>query len=293
MNSEPVTYGPTPHPPAGPTPALPTGATSHPSADPQPETPAEALAELCAGNDRFIAGASTHPRQDAGHRATLTDGQRPFAVIFGCSDSRLAAEIIFDQGLGDLFVVRTAGHATAPEVLGSIEYAVDVLRTPLVVVLGHDRCGAVQAAYEVFCGGPRPAGHVRAVIDALLLSVIRATDPAGAAPRDPDAAVARIVNVHIEQTVDLLLTHSPTLAGAVAAGRCAVVGMSYRLAAGRARLVTAPPGMVQPDPVASRSPAAAGIHAPVPAGTSAPVPARGRPARDLPGAGTTDQSSAA
>ena len=110
--------------------------------------PARAYAELVAGNRRFVGGAPRHPNQDAGHRAAVADGQHPFAVIVGCSDSRLAAEIIFDRGLGDLFVVRTAGHTAGPEVLGSVEYAVTVLGTPLVVVLGHDSCGAVQAARE-------------------------------------------------------------------------------------------------------------------------------------------------
>src|SRR5437588_3728996 len=137
-------------------------------------TPEAALAELRAGNERFVAGTRIHPNQDAEHRAALASVQTPFAVVFGCSDSRLAAEIIFDRGLGDLFVVRTAGHTIGPEVLGSVEYAVTILHTPLVVVLGHSSCGAVQAARDAEAGGTRPDGHVGALVDAVIPSVRRA-----------------------------------------------------------------------------------------------------------------------
>src|SRR5919198_6012927 len=126
-----------------------------------PLSPAQAYEVLKAGNRRFVENTLQHPNQDADYRASLAPGQRPFAVLFGCSDSRLAAEIIFDQGLGDLFVVRTAGHVTGPEVLGSIEYGVGVLGTPLVVVLGHDSCGAVGAACAALEDGMTPAGYVR------------------------------------------------------------------------------------------------------------------------------------
>src|SRR4051794_8196841 len=108
-----------------------------------PITPDEAFAALMAGNRRFVTGTQDHPNQDAARRAETAPAQSPFAVLFGCADSRLAAEIIFDQGLGDLFVVRTAGQVLGVEVLGSIEYGVSLLGCPLVVVLGHDSCGAV------------------------------------------------------------------------------------------------------------------------------------------------------
>lgn len=197
---------------------------------PRPATPAEALAELQAGNQRFVTGTRIHPNQDAEHRAALAGSQLPFAVIFGCSDSRLAAELIFDQGLGDLFVVRTAGHTVGPEVLGSIEYAVTMLNTPLVVVLGHNSCGAVHAARDAVADGVRAAGHVRAVVEAVAPSVRLAT------ARHIDD-VDQIVDLHIERTVEYLLSHSEALALAVADGRCAVVGMSYHLSAGQVRLV--------------------------------------------------------
>jgi carbonic anhydrase len=197
---------------------------------PRPATPAEALAELQAGNHRFVTGARIHPNQDAEHRAALAEAQLPFAVIFGCSDSRLAAELIFDQGLGDLFVVRTAGHTIGPEVLGSIEYAVTILDAPLVVVLGHNSCGAVQAARDAVSDGVRASGHVRAVVEAVAPSVRLAMT------RHIDD-VDRIVDLHIERTVDHLLSHSEALAVGVSTGRCAVVGMSYQLSAGKVRLV--------------------------------------------------------
>jgi carbonic anhydrase len=200
-------------------------------------TPERALAELRAGNHRFVTGKPHHPNQDAGRRAAVADGQHPFAVIVGCSDSRLAAEIIFDRGLGDLFVVRTAGHTVGPEVLGSVEYAVTVLGTPLVVVLGHDSCGAVQAAKAAAGTGTPPAGHLSAVVDAVRPSLERAAE------RGVEE-IDHIVDIHIACTVETMLTRSPVLAAEVEAGRCAVVGLSYRLSAGEARTVAAVPADV-------------------------------------------------
>lgn len=194
----------------------------------RPTTPDAALTVLRAGNDRFMAGAAIHPNQDAQRRAALAGAQAPFAVIFGCSDSRLGAEIIFDQGLGDLFVVRTAGHTIGPQVLGSVEYAVTVLRVPLVVVLGHHSCGAVQAARDAVAHGQFLSRHVRAVVDAIVPSVRRARG------QDIDD-VDRIVEIHIQNTVDQLRRYPEALAEAVAGGRCAVVGMTYQLDSGRVR----------------------------------------------------------
>ena len=194
-------------------------------------TPEAALGELRAGNERFVAGTRIHPNQDAEHRTALANSQTPFAVVFGCSDSRLAAEIIFDRGLGDLFVVRTAGHTIGPEVLGSIEYAVTILHTPLVVVLGHSSCGAVAAARDAVSSGQPPDGHVRAIVDAVAPTVrLAMTEHV----EDPD----RIVTMHIERTVDMLCAESDALARAITDERCAVVGMFYELSAGRVREVT-------------------------------------------------------
>ncbi|UQA97693.1 carbonic anhydrase [Streptomyces halobius] len=196
-----------------------------------PLTPSEAFELLLAGNERFVAGAPEHPNQDAARRAETAPGQRPFAVLFGCSDSRLAAEIVFDRGLGDLFVVRTAGHVAGPEVLGSIEYAVSVLDCPLVVVLGHDSCGAVAATRAALTDGLGTTGYVRDVIERVTTSVLAAR--AAGVTGDDD-----IIAEHIRHTVDLLLDRSRLLADRVTAGKTAVVGLSYRLADGSAQLVT-------------------------------------------------------
>lgn len=111
---------------------------------------------LKQGNERFVEGRPEHPSQSIEHRASLAVAQRPTVVLFGCADSRVAAEIIFDQGLGDMFVVRTAGHVIDSAVLGSIEYAVTVLNVPLIAVLGHDSCGAVQATLDALDKGQVP-----------------------------------------------------------------------------------------------------------------------------------------
>ncbi|MFI8263743.1 carbonic anhydrase [Streptomyces sp. NPDC085665] len=200
------------------------------STSPSP-TPSEAFELLLAGNRRFTAGSSEHPNQDAARRTETAPAQRPFAVLFGCSDSRLAAEIIFDRGLGDLFVVRTAGHVAGPEVLGSIEYAVSVLDCPLVIVLGHDTCGAVAAARAALTDGVSATGYVRDVIERVTPSVLAAR---AAGLTDENDIIAE----HIRHTVDLLLDRSRVIADQVTAGRTAVVGLSYRLADGSAQVVT-------------------------------------------------------
>jgi carbonic anhydrase len=195
-------------------------------------TPQEAFETLLAGNRRFVAGSPEHPNQDAARRTEIAPAQSPFAVLFGCSDSRLAAEIIFDRGLGDLFVVRTAGHVLGPEVLGSIEYGVSVLGSPLVVVLGHDACGAVAATRAAVADGTTAGGYVRDVVEKVTPSVLAAR--AAGCTEDAD-----FIAEHIRHTVDLLLERSRALADAVEAGRVAVVGLSYRLADGTTHLVTA------------------------------------------------------
>ncbi|WP_114453358.1 carbonic anhydrase [Halopolyspora algeriensis] len=195
-----------------------------------PTSPAQAFDALMGGNRRFVDGDRLHPNQDADHRSALASGQHPFAVLFGCSDSRLAAEIIFDRGLGDLFVVRTAGHVAGPEVLGSIEYGVGVLGTPLVAVLGHDSCGAVTAARDACTGGSTPPGYVRDVVERVTPSVL-AGQAAGLTEVD------QLVDEHVRRTVDLLMERSTVLATEVSEGRCAIAGLSYRLSEGAARLV--------------------------------------------------------
>jgi carbonic anhydrase len=185
---------------------------------------------LLEGNKRFISGNRLHPHQDADRRTALAPAQRPFAVLFGCSDSRLAAEIIFDRGLGDLFVVRTAGHVVGPEVLGSIEYAVATLDTPLIAVLGHDSCGAIAATLAAVQHGITPGGYMRDVVERVMLSVLAVRERALA---DPDVAVEE----HVRYTVDLLARRSAVIAERLADGRCGVVGMSYQLTEGSVRRV--------------------------------------------------------
>lgn len=222
-------------------------------------TPAEAWAELLAGNERFVRGEMEHPSQDVDHRASLSAAQSPFAVVFGCSDSRVAAEIIFDRGLGDLFVVRTAGHVIDTTVLGSVEYGVQVLGTPLVLVLGHDSCGAVAAAADALTTGTMPQGFVRAVVDRVIPSIVALPDSGrestlsetagsertGAAADGSLAGLsfpvepAVLGREHVRHTVRMLLSYSAAIREGVAAGRCAVVGATYALAEGQVRVVEA------------------------------------------------------
>ncbi|CAM3447971.1 carbonic anhydrase [Stackebrandtia soli] len=197
-------------------------------------SPDAALAELLEGNRRFVEGAPIHPHQDAAYRASIAVEQRPFAVIFGCSDSRLAAEIIFDRGLGDLFMVRTAGHIVGPGVLASIEYGVSVLGAPLVIVLGHDSCGAISAARAATNNETPMPENLRPIIDGVAPSIRLAN-----ARRVTDAD--GITNLHVSRTVDMIASHSDEMSETVAAGRCTVVGMSYRLADGRVTLLDAAP----------------------------------------------------
>ena len=196
-------------------------------------TPGEAWRDLVAGNERFVAGAPLHPHQDAGRREAVAEGQAPMAALFGCSDSRLAAEIIFDRGLGDLFVVRNAGQVISDSVIGSLEYAVTVLGVPLIVVLGHDACGAVRAAIDSTAPDAPPLPvHIRNLVGKILPAVHRVANRsrgAGAHEAD-DGDVGR---EHLRDTIAELIESSTVISEGVAEGRLAVVGANYRLAAGR------------------------------------------------------------
>ncbi|MGN6325131.1 carbonic anhydrase [Pseudolysinimonas sp.] len=180
------------------------------------------------GNERFVSGTPRHPRQDVERREELAVGQEPHAILFGCSDSRLAAEIIFDKGLGDLFVVRNAGQVVSSSVVGSIEYGVEVLKAPLLVVLGHDSCGAVAAAIAQSepDAAPLPP-HIRDLI-APIAPAVEAV-PVVDGHRDPSA----VGRAHLRDTVAELLDESELLSEAVAAGRLGIVGANYRLLEGR------------------------------------------------------------
>src|SRR5262249_17010632 len=128
-------------------------------------TAAEAIERLKAGNQRFVSGKITHPHSGAKPRAELTTGQHPFAVIRGCSTSRVPAELVFDQGFGDLFVVRVAGNVAGEDETGSVEYAVNHLQAPLVLVLGHEQCGAVTAALGSEAERKQEADDIQKLLD--------------------------------------------------------------------------------------------------------------------------------
>ncbi|MFC9934502.1 carbonic anhydrase [Glutamicibacter sp. NPDC127525] len=194
-------------------------------------TPKEAWEKLSAGNFRFVNEDTQHPNQDSARRQKLISGQEPFAVIFGCSDSRLAAEIIFDVGLGDMFVVRTAGHVLDPASLGSLEFAVDALNVPLLVILGHNSCGAITSAIQAKETGNMPKGFVRDLVEHITPSV-------HAAERKGITDVNGTVVEHVKQTTDRLVDLSSIIALAIEEGRTAVAGVAYHLHDGRAQLVS-------------------------------------------------------
>ena len=197
---------------------------------PMPNTsPATAWKALKEGNERFVAGKPEHPSQSIEHRASLADEQRPTAVVFGCADSRVAAEIIFDQGLGDMFVVRTAGHVIDAAVLGSIEYAVVVLNVPLIAVLGHDSCGAVKATISALDDGQVPAGFVRDVVERVTPSILLGR-------RDGLTRVDEFEARHVTETAAQLMARSSAIADRVKAGELAIVGLTYHLADGKVGL---------------------------------------------------------
>jgi len=205
----------------------------------RPSTPAQAWKALKEGNARFVAGHSDHPHQDAQRRREIAAGQDPYAVVFGCSDSRVPTEIIFDQGFGDLFVVRNAGHVVEPGAIGSIEFGVDLLATPIVVVLGHQTCGAVGAARKALATGELPDNFVRTIVNQVVPSLVtgRAEDAQAGSLHLNLAEDNQLVAEHVRATVHSLHTYSATIADAVAAGRCAVVGMQYSLEEGTASVV--------------------------------------------------------
>jgi carbonic anhydrase len=198
---------------------------------------------MARGNDRFVAGEPLHPRQDVERRAELAElveGQEPIAALFGCSDSRLSAEIIFDKGIGDLFVIRNAGQVISESVVGSLEYAVAVLHVPLLIVLGHDSCGAVAAAIKSQTADAAPLPpHIANLISRIVPAVRRVASEDGAfnaqGEIDPDRIDSRDVGrEHLRDTIQELLEESELISDAIAAGTLAIVGANYSLLVGRA-----------------------------------------------------------
>jgi carbonic anhydrase len=197
-----------------------------PHPDPPIPDSTSALRALLEGNARYVEAKLTHPDQTAARRAELVGEQHPFAVIFGCSDSRVPAEIVFDQGLGDLFVVRVAGPVLDDAVLGSLEFAALELAVPLILVLGHERCGAVTAALDVLDKGTTPPGHISHLVDAISPAVKRVRGR-------PGDVLDNAVRANIELVVEKLRTSRQVLAAQVSSGKLRIVGARYDLDSGR------------------------------------------------------------
>lgn len=194
-------------------------------------TPAEALQRLLDGNRRFAAGAPPQADASAARRAELASGQQPFAALVSCADSRVPPEVIFDQGLGDLFVCRIAGNIVEAGIAGSVEYAAGVLGVSVVMVLGHESCGAVKAALDALAGGGSVSPNIDVLVDAIAVPVLRAREQAG--DRLNNAILAN-VRFGVER-----LRREPDLTPLIDRGDIRVVGGEYRLASGLVEIVDA------------------------------------------------------
>ena len=192
----------------------------------------EALERLCEGNRRFVSdvrGSAALVTQT--RRRELAEGQEPFAIILGCSDSRVPAEIVFDQGLGDLFVIRVAGNIVASSQIGSVEFAAERFGTPLVVVLGHSRCGAVLATLEeLMRPREKQSRNLRSIVDRIRLSVegLLATKLS----HDSEALVEQAVGANIRASANQVRHGSEVLEELIQKGRVLVVGAEYSLETG-------------------------------------------------------------
>jgi len=193
-------------------------------------TPDEALKLLVEGNARYVANQPQQRDFSAG-RASRVLGQAPFAAILGCADARVAPELAFDQSPGDLFVVRVAGNFVTPDGLGSLEFGAAVLGTKVIMVLGHNSCGAVNATVEALQKGNALPGHIAGLVTAMKPGV----EPALKKPGSDLAQRAVIANV--QYNVERLKTATPILAGMVTKGELRVVGGVYDLATGKVNLV--------------------------------------------------------
>jgi carbonic anhydrase len=202
------------------------------------------LRELKAGNDHHVAKRYQHPHQSAGRQRELADGQSPHAIVLSCADSRVAPEIILDQGLGDLFDVRVAGNVASDTELASIEYAAEHLHTPVLVVMGHQKCGAVTAA----AAAGEAAGHLPS-----LLALIRpAVESAKGRPGD---LIDNAVHINVENVVHQVRESKPVLSELVEHGTLTVVGAVYSLDTGKVEwLPQVPASTVPKDPVSEMCP---------------------------------------
>lgn len=194
-----------------------------------PITADQAIERLKAGNKRFVEGKTIHPRQSPERIREVAKGQKPYAIIVGCADSRVPNEIIFDEGLGDLFIVRTAGQVSAAASFGSVEFAEAVLGANLIVVLGHTECGAVAAA----CDYQKPApGHIIALVNAIKPAAMRVEQQVKAGQIKQDDFVNATVRENVKTQVEQLRNLEPILANAARTGEVKIVGAVYHLATG-------------------------------------------------------------
>ncbi len=193
----------------------------------------EALARLIAGNDRFVRGEAKFPTVQKEILASLAAGQRPYATILGCSDSRVPPELIFDAGFGELFIIRVAGNVVSPDVMGTLQYAGLHLRTPLFVVLGHEGCGAVEAALSVKYDEARMPSRIAVLVDGILPGL---SDLPSAVPRRDlsRAAVEANVRWSMRQVLE-----TPEGKARVAEGVMKLVGAIYELETGRVKFLSA------------------------------------------------------
>ena len=190
----------------------------------------EALARLVAGNDRFVRGEARFPTVQKEVLAALAKGQRPYATILGCSDSRVPPELIFDAGFGELFIVRVAGNVISPEVMGTLQYAGVHLRTPLFVVLGHEGCGAVAAALAAWHGAKEPA-RIALLLDNILPGLRDLPSELG-----PDRQLRAAVEANVRWSMHQLL-ETPEAKDRVVEGTVKLVGGVYELESGRVRFL--------------------------------------------------------
>ena len=197
-------------------------------------TASQALTRLRDGNHRFVAGQiDLDTLASRARRADLVEGQTPFAIILGCSDSRVPAEIVFDQGLGDLFVIRVGGNIVAPSQVGSVEFAAERFGTPLVVVMGHTQCGVVTAALDsVIDGANDPSRNLRSLVDRVrpaVLSVIGTRPPASL---DRKTVIREAVRANVRSAAEHLRNGSALLERRILDHGLAVVGAEYSIETG-------------------------------------------------------------
>ena len=190
---------------------------------------------LKEGNARFASGKSQHPNQEAARRtSTFTDGQEPFATILACSDSRDPVELLFDRGVGDLFVVRVAGNIAGESEMATVEYGVGHLNTPLLIVMGHTKCGAVTAVVK----GAKLHGHLHALAE----KIRPAAEKAKAEATSPDETVSKAIQANVWQTIEDLIRESPIVREKLSAGQVHIQGAVYDLEQGKVNWLGAHPG---------------------------------------------------